>query len=379
MALLNLRGVSLTIGLAAFFGSAFIGVTAGCGGDPSLSGDSPEGSASGTAGSGATGSTSASSGSGGGGTGGGSSSSSDSSISSSSSASGGGDPEPVRFVGNITTSGQIEANFLKYWNQITPENESKWGSIEPQRDRMNWSSTDAIYKFAKDNKIPFKWHTFVWGSQQPGWIEGLPQNEQAEEVEELIREVCTRYPDIDMIDVVNEPPPHTRPATMAALGGEGASGYDWIVKAFELSRQYCPKAILILNDYNTIEYGNDNNNIINIAKKVKAAGAPIDAIGCQAHATANVPTATVKGFIDKIASETGLPVYITEYDLNIADDERQKQVMQDQFTMFWDDENIKGITLWGYIHGTTWVKDSGLIRDGQPRPAMQWLMEFLGK
>ncbi|MGK3962002.1 endo-1,4-beta-xylanase [Sorangium sp. So ce118] len=373
MALMNLRGVALTIGLAAFFGSAFIGVTAGCSGDPSSSDDSTGGSASGTAGSGATGSASASSGSGGG-TGGGSSSSSSSSIS-----SGGGDPEPVRFVGNITTSGQIEANFLQYWNQITPENESKWNAVEPQRDRMNWSKTDAIYKFAKDNNIPFKWHTFVWGSQQPDWIEDVPQNEQAEEVEELIREVCARYPDMDMIDVVNEPPPHTRPATMAALGGEGASGYDWIVKAFELSRQYCPKAILILNDYNTIEYGNDNNNIINIAKKIKAAGAPVDAIGCQAHATADVPTATVKGFIDKITSETGLPVYITEYDLNIADDQRQKQVMEEQFTMFWDHENIKGITLWGYIHGTTWVKDSGLIRDGQPRPAMQWLMEFLGK
>ncbi|XYH92756.1 endo-1,4-beta-xylanase [Sorangium sp. So ce1128] len=367
--------------MAAFVGAAFIGIgaTAGCSDDSGASDDGTGGSASGTAGSGTTGSASASSGSGGGGTGGVSASSSSSSGSISSSASGGGDPEPVKFVGNITTSGQIEANFLKYWNQITPENESKWGSIEPQRDRMNWSKTDAIYKFAKDNNIPFKWHTFVWGSQQPGWIEGLPQNEQAEEVEELIREVCTRYPDMDMIDVVNEPPPHTRPATMAALGGEGASGYDWIVKAFELARQYCPKAVLILNDYNTIEYGNDNNNIINIANKVKAAGAPIDAVGCQAHATGGLPIATVKGFIDKITSETGLPVYITEYDLNIADDERQKQVMQEQFTMFWNHENIKGITLWGYIHGTTWVKDSGLIRDGQPRPAMQWLMEFLGK
>ncbi|WP_437540677.1 hypothetical protein WME95_25735 [Sorangium sp. So ce327] len=53
--------------------------------------------------------------------------------------------------------------------------------------------------------------------------------------------------------------------------------------------------------------------------------------------------------------------------------------MEEQFTMFWDHENAKGITLWGHIHGTTWVRESGLIRGGQPRPAMQWSMDFLGR
>ena len=40
-------------------------------------------------------------------------------------------------------------------------------------------------------------------------------------------------------------------------------------------------------------------------------------------------------------------------------------------------EWIHGVTVWGWIYGSTWVTHSGIIRDGQPRPAMTWLMEYL--
>jgi endo-1,4-beta-xylanase len=84
--------------------------------------------------------------------------------------------------------------------------------------------------------------------------------------------------------------------------------------------------------------------------------------------------------IDNITMRTGLPVYITEFDLNIADDQRQMTVMRDLFTMFWNDPNVKGITLWGYIVGSTWVANSGLMQaDGQMRPAMSWLLDFLAQ
>jgi endo-1,4-beta-xylanase len=290
------------------------------------------------------------------------------------------DTPPVKFCGNITTGGRVRPDFIEHWDQITPENEGKWGSVEPVRDQMSWAGLDAVYAYAQEHDIPFKQHTFVWGSQQPGWISGLPQSEQRAEVEEWIRLFCERYPDTQLIDVVNEPPPHTTPSYAAALGGAGASGYDWIVQAFEWARQYCPNAILILNDYNTIEYANDNNNFIDIANRVKAAGAPIDAVGAQAHAAYNIPTATVRMFLDRLASSTGLPVYISEYDIDLADDNRQREVMEAQLTMFWNHEQVVGITLWGYVEGQTWLANSGLMTSsGQQRPAMTWLMSFLGR
>src|SRR6186713_3669789 len=48
--------------------------------------------------------------------------------------SGGAAPLPAFFVGNITTNGAVRSDFLQYWDQITPENEGKWGSVEATRD-----------------------------------------------------------------------------------------------------------------------------------------------------------------------------------------------------------------------------------------------------
>lgn len=282
-----------------------------------------------------------------------------------------------KFVGNITTRGQVRPDFATYWDQITPENEGKWGSVESTRNQMNWAGLDRVYAYAKEKGIPFKQHVMVWGSQQPSWLAGLPAAQQRAEVEEWIRLFCERYPDTAMIDVVNEPPPHTTPSYMNALGGAGASGVDWMVQAFKWTRQYCPRAILILNDYNVIEYGGDNARFLDVVAKLQRAGAPLDALGAQAHDAFKLPVATVKGFLDKLAA-TGLPVYISEYDIDLASDAEQLRVMQSQFPMFYSHPSVVGITLWGYVVGATWRPNTGLLSaSGQPRPALRWLMEYL--
>ena len=102
---------------------------------------------------------------------------------------------------NITTT---PANWLTYWNQVTPSNAGKWGFVEGQRDVMKWDGLDKAYQLAKDNGLKFKQHTFIWGNQQPAWIENLSSEEQLEEIEEWISEFCSRYPNTDQINVVNE-------------------------------------------------------------------------------------------------------------------------------------------------------------------------------
>jgi endo-1,4-beta-xylanase len=282
----------------------------------------------------------------------------------------------AKFVGNITTRRQVRSDFTTYWDQITPENEGKWGSVQRSQETFNWSALDAIYKFAQTSNVVFKEHCFVWGLQQPSWVNN--DNGQPA-VTAWIKSFCERYPETALIDVVNEPPPHTTPAYVDAIGGAGSSGWDWIVNAFRWAREACPNAILILNDYDNAENADTAQHTIDIVNTIKRAGAPVDAVGCQAHGAYTVATATVKANIDRIAAETGLPVYVTEYDINLADDEQQEAVMREQFTMFWTNANIKGITLWGYIYGQTWLADTGLMQsDGTMRPAMSWLQSFLG-
>lgn len=283
-----------------------------------------------------------------------------------------------KFLGNITTRGQIRSDFLKYWNQLTGENESKWSSIEGTRDRMNWGGTDAIANYAKQQGIPWKFHTLVWGSQFPNWINNLSQTDQLAEITEWFDAVAEKYPDVQMIDVVNEAHPRHAPAPFKnALGGDGATGFDWIIKSFQMARQKWPNAILIYNDYNNCEYNDEVNWTVKLIEAMKKANAPIDAIGCQAHDAYKLSTSTVKGNIDKLAA-TGLPIFITEYDIGESNDANQEKIMKEQFTMFWNHPKIVGITYWGYVVGSTWRTGTGLLNtNGTERPALAWLKDFV--
>ena len=93
---------------------------------------------------------------------------------------------------------------------------------------------------------------------------------------------------------------------------------------------------------------------------------------------ANFSASAVQSSIDDLAAKTGLPIFITEFDINVADDNQQATIMQNLFTMFWNDNNVKGITLWGYIVGATWQANTGLMTSsGTMRPSMTWLTNFL--
>jgi endo-1,4-beta-xylanase len=282
-----------------------------------------------------------------------------------------------KFVGNISTGNSVDTggmNFSKYWDQLTPENAGKWGSVQSSPSgAFNWATLDAMYNYAEMNGIVFKHHTFVWGSQQPNGTPTLAQ------VENWIRSYCERYPNTKLIDVVNEPPPHTTPNYTANLGAGESGTWGWITKAFKLARTHCGNMILILNDYSNIESTNELNRFVDIVTQIKAAGAPIDAVGAQGHATENVSATNLQNNVNSLAMRTGLPVYITEWDIDVANDQQQLSIFQSHFPVFWNSEVVHGITIWGWIVGRTWVANSGLVNGTSPRPAMTWLMQELGR
>jgi endo-1,4-beta-xylanase len=270
------------------------------------------------------------------------------------------------------------ANFSTYWNQVTPENAGKWGSVQSSAGgTFNWKTLDAIYDYTQQKGIFFKEHTFIWGSQQPGG------SITEANVKTWMSEFCKRYPNTKLIDVVNEPPPHTTPSYANSIGGGTNGNWQWITNAFKWAREACPSAILLLNDYNTIEWTNDNSHFISIVKAIKSGGAPIDAVGAQAHDLdhGSVTMSTVSNLLNKLGTDTALPIYITEMDLSYSDDNQQLQMYQSYFPLFRNSPHVKGITIWGWIYGKTWSPspNSGLIRSGSFRPAMTWLMQQLGR
>jgi endo-1,4-beta-xylanase len=284
-----------------------------------------------------------------------------------------------KFVGNVTGN-SVPANFNTYWNQITPENATKWGSVEGTRNTMNWAAADAAYNHAQANGYKFKFHTFVWGSQFPNWLtnSGLTQAQQRAEIEQWMQLACQRYPNTWAIDVVNEPIKTAMPFK-AALGGDGATGWDWVITSFQLARQYCPNALLLINEYGTENDPPVRTTYKNIINLLKARGL-IDGIGIQAHYfnIDNMNRSAVTTMLNDYAT-LALDVWVSELDIVAGgSDSGQLAKYQDVFPGFWEHSAVKGITLWGYIVGQTWRDGTGLVTTGgQERPAMTWLKGYV--
>ena len=291
---------------------------------------------------------------------------------------------PDKFLGNITTGWNSDMDtdgyiFSDYWNQVTPENATKWGSVEGDRQgKYNWGGADKAAKYAKEHGFPFKFHTLVWGSQYPKWMDNLSTEKQYEAIVEWMDEAKKHYPDLPVIDVVNEAVSGHAPAPYkAALGGDGKTGYDWIIKAFEMAHERWPDAILVYNDYNTFQWNTDQ--FIDLVRTIRDAGAPVDAYGCQSHDLTGCSASTLKASMKKIQDALKMPMYVTEYDIGTANDNDQLRDYKAQIPLLWEADYCAGVTLWGWIYGKTWTTDgnSGLIKNKKERPAMEWLREYM--
>lgn len=288
----------------------------------------------------------------------------------------------AKWVGNIWYDGNAPSKFADYWNQLTPENASKWGSCENQQGSYNFGQAKAMYNYCQTNKIPFKFHTMIWGSQYPNWLGNLSDSARKTAVENWYKAVAQNFPNLEYIDVVNEAMKGHAPFPYKnAIGGDNGlygTGYDWIVWSFETARKYFPNAKLLINDYNVLcpdgwSCINEYITVINILKKRNL----IDGIGCQSHGLETNNAADVKKKLDRLGA-TGVDIYISELDLNLADDTQQLNKMKELFPVMYEHSAVKGITYWGYLQGHTWIANSHLIRsNGTERPALTWLKSYI--
>lgn len=246
-----------------------------------------------------------------------------------------------KFVGNVIHNAySIRSDFATYWDQVTPENDGKWGSVESNPGVYSWTALDNDYNYAILNGFPFKEHNLIWGSQYPSFITGLDSAQLYQEIVNWIDSCGQRYPDAALCDVVNEPI-HTPLPTIykTALGGTGKTGWDWVINAFKLAREYwSPNTKLLVNEYSIINSNSNTATYINLIDSLKVRGL-IDGIGVQAHsfevATGGASLSTMKANLNKLAA-TGLPIYISEFAINDTNDTHQLNDYKSIFPMLFE-------------------------------------------
>ena len=289
---------------------------------------------------------------------------------------------PNKFLGNITTYGNVDAGggipaYYKLWNQITCENESKWSSVEGTKGSFNWGC-DRAFNYAKQHDFTYKFHALVWGAQYPSWLSSLSAKDRFAALTNWFNKANAKYKTLPMIDVVNEAVGNHQAGNSMmkeTLGGGGKTKYDWLIKAFEMAYERWPDAILIYNDYNSIRW--DVDAYIELVQTLRDAGAPIDAYGNQSHDVNDISEKELKDVLKKQQDALKMPMFITELDIDIKDDAKQKAQYQKVLPAMWEAPYCAGVTLWGYVLGKTWVDNSGLYNGSKERPAMTWIKEYM--
>jgi endo-1,4-beta-xylanase len=244
---------------------------------------------------------------------------------------------------------------------VTPENQMKWGLVEPARGTFDWNAADALVAFAKANGQKVRGHTLVWHSQLPPWL--IQGHFSPKEVRDLmVAHVATeagRYKGaIYAWDVVNEP--FTDDGQWRESIFFDAMGPNYVAIALSAARAADPEAKLYVNDYDVETDGPKQRALFDLVASLKAAGAPIDGVGLQSHFVAGAVPRDLQATMARFAS-LGVDVAITELDLRIrlpADESSLAAQAADYAAIVRAcraTPRCVGVTTWGITDDRSWI------------------------
>lgn len=273
-----------------------------------------------------------------------------------------------------STDGQRYRDFLRAnFNKAVLENDLKW----PFWETWARNTAESGLTWLRNNGIPVRGHTVVWPgrSNLPTDVQNMlnanpvDQNALRNRINTHIDAVMNYTKGrVTEWDVINEP--YTNKDLMQVLGN--AEMIEWLRRA----RRNDPDIKLFINDYDNVEDGGFNlahiRGFYDILKFVIDGGAPLDGIGIQAHFGGNLtPPDRVMEILDLYAS-LGKDLQVTEFDINIQDEEAQAQYTRDFLTICFSHPRMMGFLMWGFWEGQHWLPNGAMVRrDWSTKPNFQ--------
>ena len=247
------------------------------------------------------------------------------------------------------------------FSAITPENEMKWVSVEPQQGVYTFGQADAEVQFARQHHQLVRGHNLVWNSQLPAWLTGGSfTNAQLAEIlkQHIFTEVGHFRGEIWQWDVVNEP--LNSDGTLISDIWEQALGPDYIADALRWAHEADPHAKLFINDFNIEGENAKSDGMYALVKSLIAQHVPIDGVGFETHLGLQFGLPSMQANLQRFA-DLGLDVDITEMDVRmilpatpdlLAEQASwYSQVMQDCIAV----RRCVDFTVWEYTDKYSWV------------------------
>lgn len=252
------------------------------------------------------------------------------------------------------------------FNAGTTENDLKWPPwIGEWGASYGRAQTLQGLAWLRDRKYAMRGHVFVW----PGWmnlpnaIQALRGTARQNEIPQLVLdhiadEAAATRDLLNEWDVQNEP--FDNKDLIDVFGAP--IQVDW----FKAARAALPTAALYLNDYNTEDQTRNTAHVQvfeNTARYLQQNNAPLTGLGIQGHiggSPSGIPDYLAT--LDRYATSFGLPMRITEFDVNTADEQLQADYTRDFLTASFSHPSIVGFQFWGFWESAHWRPNAALYR-----------------
>jgi GH35 family endo-1,4-beta-xylanase len=254
------------------------------------------------------------------------------------------------------------------FNQTGSESFLKWKGW--QKTSIREKAIRSL-KIASKNGMSIRGHVMVWqGNTLPESIRNLIGTDKQKEIpvliEKHIRDIArATKPYICEWDVLNE--------NFIKHDVVDIFGKKIMVEWFKTAREELENADLYINDFYILNGGgpgSKNHEIYkNTIKYLLDNGAPLNGIGFQSHIGSfmNHPQ-KVYEILDDFA-KFGLKMKITEFDVDIDDEQAQAQYTKDFMTIVFSHPNVEGFQMWGFWEGRHWRPRAAMFRKNwTPKP-----------
>ena len=270
---------------------------------------------------------------------------------------------------------------------LVPEYEGKWGTVQPQEGKFDFGPLDVMSAWARQNGKAMRGHALIWHHAVPDWLmKALGEGPQrARGVMEahftaVLDHTRENMRDWDVVnEVVADPPGSDTPQATGDLRDTPwlrALGPSYIELALRLARERDPTLRITLNEYGVEEEAphclEKRRRLLALVRQLRRAGAPLDAVGMQAHLQMDRPFSgpSFTAFCKELAGE-GLQLLITELDVReswkVPDGYPARDVLVaarvKEFAEAALAGGVKTILTWGLIDRYSWlVSDPGVTR-----------------
>jgi endo-1,4-beta-xylanase len=279
--------------------------------------------------------------------------------------------------------------FLENFNAAATENALKWGVMEWERGKVDYSIVDAILAWTEKNEIPIRGHNIYWGMSnwvQP-WIKSLDDTTLRATLKARGLDIGRRYRGRFAEYDLNNEMLHDNYYEQRLGPGITKDMAGWV-------REGDPCAVLFLNDYDILT-GFMLDAYIKQIKGFLDQGVSFGGIGVQGHSHGDsFNPKTLQASLDKLAA-LNLPIRVTEFrfpgqlskyinnpEAQLTDEEEKAKAkaITEYYSICFAHPAVQGIMMWGFWEGCSWIPQSSFYRrDWTATPAAEAYRDLVFK